>query len=408
MHLILAEALLVLVSVSSRGGGTHPPRGSRFVPWALAHEDARPRSLSLFLLAPLGMQCTPSSVAAAHVVPLAPRRTSVARARLLGGRVALPGRYEGDFGVAARVQRGTLRGVLSGRASGRPGPRVRCQGKQEARREEVEDDDDVFLPVPLRGQTVAATMVLWSVSTGVVGFAILPLVVALFGVDLMKAGPVTQTEFLLLVQATETLVTYAVISVMLSEHLDGMIADGWFSYSGGPDKNKALGENGWLRWAGLGMVSAFGAIAVSSTLNDVVFHQEGESQSVTAIGGLIDSGRAGTTDQLVMVGCIFAVASILAPLTEEAIFRGFLLPALNKWVPLPGAVALSSAAFALAHLNPHDFIPLFSLGCILGSVYVQTKDLRASTMVHALWNSGVIILLLVTIFAGDGSAQPMN
>jgi len=341
------------------------------------------------------VQCAPC-VAAPCVPPWARgRRAGARRESLCRARDVVAANGGGRLLGGGRV------GALGRSRTGRRGV-VRSRVREKVKDEEAVDEDEEFLPVPLKGQTVAATMVLWSVSTGVVGFAVLPLLMAVGGVNLLEAGPVTQTEFLLLVQATETLVSYAVLSTMLSEHLEDMRSNGWFSYSGGPDGNPALGESGWLRWAALGMLSAFGAVAVSSTLNDVVFHQEGESQSVTAIGNLIDSG-VNQTDQLVMVGCIFAVASVLAPLTEEAVFRGFLLPALNKWVPLPAAVALSSAAFALAHLNPHDFIPLFSLGCILGAVYVQTKDLRASTMVHALWNSGVIVLLLATIFAGDGS-----
>ena len=53
-------------------------------------------------------------------------------------------------------------------------------------------------------------------------------------------------------------------------------------------------------------------------------------------------------------------------------------------------VALSSAAFAAAHLNAADAAPLFVLGCMLGVTTVGARgNLVAPTLAHALYNAAV-------------------
>lgn len=92
---------------------------------------------------------------------------------------------------------------------------------------------------------------------------------------------------------------------------------------------------------------------------------------------------------------------LVAPFTEEALFRGMLYPALKgafgggnrgAWI---GAV-LSSAAFAMVHDSWIARIPLFVLAMVLARLFERTNSLAAVTVVHALHNlfSTVPILLL--------------
>ena len=59
------------------------------------------------------------------------------------------------------------------------------------------------------------------------------------------------------------------------------------------------------------------------------------------------------------------------PHTLLAVFRGFLLTSLTRWMPAPAAVLLSSLAFASAHLSARDFPVLTALGVLLGFSYVR-------------------------------------
>ncbi|KAI9188493.1 hypothetical protein LWI28_021485 [Acer negundo] len=56
------------------------------------------------------------------------------------------------------------------------------------------------------------------------------------------------------------------------------------------------------------------------------------------------------------------VVSVCAPIWEEIVFRGFLLPSLTKYMPVWCSILVSSVAFALAHLICRGCYPLCSLG----------------------------------------------
>lgn len=70
----------------------------------------------------------------------------------------------------------------------------------------------------------------------------------------------------------------------------------------------------------------------------------------------------------------------------QAIFRGFLLPSLHRYLPICGAVAVSSVCFAMAHFSVQRFFPLVFLGAIMGTVYARSKNLLSCIALHSLWN----------------------
>ncbi|PWA34668.1 CAAX amino terminal protease family protein [Artemisia annua] len=90
---------------------------------------------------------------------------------------------------------------------------------------------------------------------------------------------------------------------------------------------------------------------------------------------------------------LVGITGFLAPVLEETVFRGFLMVALTKWVPTPVSIAISAAIFSAAHLTPGQFPQLFILGTTFGVSYAQTHNLLTPITIHALWNSGVILLL---------------
>ena len=88
------------------------------------------------------------------------------------------------------------------------------------------------------------------------------------------------------------------------------------------------------------------------------------------------------------------VVSVCAPVWEEIVFRGFLLPSLTKYMPLWGAILVSSVAFALAHFNIQRMLPLVFLGIVMGAVFVRSKNLFPSMLLHSLWNAFVFLDLM--------------
>ncbi|MFM1812549.1 MAG: hypothetical protein RLZZ336_1487, partial [Cyanobacteriota bacterium] len=88
-------------------------------------------------------------------------------------------------------------------------------------------------------------------------------------------------------------------------------------------------------------------------------------------------------------------ALVLAPLFEETLFRGVLLPVLARRWGGGWGVLLSAAAFALAHLSLGELLPLFVLGLGLGWLRLQSGRLGASVLMHGLWNGLTVANLLL-------------
>ena len=102
----------------------------------------------------------------------------------------------------------------------------------------------------------------------------------------------------------------------------------------------------------------------------------------------------GSRDPLAL-GLLAFTAVVLAPLFEETIFRGALLPVLaTKLGPLPG-VLLSGLLFAMAHISVGELAPLTVLGVGLGLVRLRSGRLWPSVLMHGLWNAVTFLNLLL-------------
>lgn len=83
----------------------------------------------------------------------------------------------------------------------------------------------------------------------------------------------------------------------------------------------------------------------------------------------------------------FLVGVVFAPLVEEIFFRGFLFQGFRQKYGWIGAMLLSSAIFAAAHLDLVVFIPTFILGCLLAYMYHRSNSLWPGIILHFLVNA---------------------
>jgi len=86
---------------------------------------------------------------------------------------------------------------------------------------------------------------------------------------------------------------------------------------------------------------------------------------------------------------------IFAPLFEELIFRGTLLPSLSGSIGKNWSVLVSAIIFALAHLSVGEFLPLFVLGLALGLLRLSSGSLFPCVVMHSLWNGVTFANLLL-------------
>ena len=83
---------------------------------------------------------------------------------------------------------------------------------------------------------------------------------------------------------------------------------------------------------------------------------------------------------------LFLTTTVLAPLFEEVIFRGVLLPILSREFGIILGISISAFIFALAHLSISEMPPLFTLGIGLGITRLISGRLSSSVVMHSLWN----------------------
>ena len=81
------------------------------------------------------------------------------------------------------------------------------------------------------------------------------------------------------------------------------------------------------------------------------------------------------------------VLVVVAPLTEELLFRGLILHGFLRWYRPGTAIVLSALLFALVHVNPYQFPTGFFAGMLLGWVFVATRSLWPCLFLHALFNA---------------------
>lgn len=85
-------------------------------------------------------------------------------------------------------------------------------------------------------------------------------------------------------------------------------------------------------------------------------------------------------------------ALVGAPLLEEIIFRGMLLPVVLRRMDWRMAVVCSSALFALVHGHVPSMVPLFVVGVAFSLAYLYSGSLLVPMVMHAAFN-GVNLLV---------------
>lgn len=93
---------------------------------------------------------------------------------------------------------------------------------------------------------------------------------------------------------------------------------------------------------------------------------------------------------------MYFVAIVLAPVFEEFLFRGVLLPWMVRRTGLWPGIAIVSTFFAAMHLHLPSFLPLFLLSAMFCVAYARTRSLLVPIGMHACFNAVTVILLVLT------------
>ncbi len=88
---------------------------------------------------------------------------------------------------------------------------------------------------------------------------------------------------------------------------------------------------------------------------------------------------------------------VIAPVTEEIVFRGLVLSRLHKAMPAWAAVGISSFLFGLMHGNPLWIAYAFVVGCLLALTALRFKSIVASLILHMAFNFAGVFLGMLPI-----------
>jgi membrane protease YdiL (CAAX protease family) len=91
------------------------------------------------------------------------------------------------------------------------------------------------------------------------------------------------------------------------------------------------------------------------------------------------------------------LAVLIAPLAEEAMFRGILYPTIKQAGYPRAAVWVTSLLFGAVHFNVPSFVPLVVFSMLLIYLYEKTGSLLASITAHSLFNYANFVFLMLSV-----------
>lgn len=100
--------------------------------------------------------------------------------------------------------------------------------------------------------------------------------------------------------------------------------------------------------------------------------------------GMIELMRAMKSVPLELVLLAFAVVPAIC---EEVAFRGFLLAGFRRSGRVGLAIVLSSCAFGIIHMIPHQVFNATLLGLVLGTICVRNRSLFPGVVFHFVYNT---------------------
>ncbi|HYC70582.1 MAG TPA: type II CAAX endopeptidase family protein [Opitutaceae bacterium] len=190
------------------------------------------------------------------------------------------------------------------------------------------------------------------------------------------------------------------LGTLLGWILFGRIRRGWQPEVGGPPRNVAVPAYR-LPWTkvlvagGTAVLVALPLVLAASLVWSLLIRLlklPQEPQDLVAIFARTDS-------PWVFAGLVVTV-TVVAPLSEELMFRGVLYRFLRQRFGRAVALTASSLLFAAIHFNWSSFASLAALAAVLALAYEKTGDLRVPVVAHGLFNLNTTIFIL----AGQGQA----
>jgi hypothetical protein len=185
--------------------------------------------------------------------------------------------------------------------------------------------------------------------------------------------------------------------LLAGQYVGNIVVFAWLARTRGTSTIGLEVRSGDVLYIGLGLLLQVTLAALFFPLNNLLFPEGRPEQEVARI--IADA------DTLFLQVALVSAAVVLGPVTEEVMYRGILLKALQprgRWFTM----IVTSVVFAAVHLTGLDpdrmlasaavFLPpLFLLGMLLAWITLRKGRLGPAIFIHSGWNllSAIVLLL---------------
>ncbi|XP_050381690.1 uncharacterized protein LOC126798697 isoform X1 [Argentina anserina] len=190
--------------------------------------------------------------------------------------------------------------------------------------------------------------------------------------------PQTEALSLLGAQFVELIAAMLLLQITAKPH---------YKFANSFKADKLSNQRNWLLASAVGFGSLFVLVFLTSFLADIFIGPKDINNPVLK--------EILVRSNISKAACVF-VYCVTTPLLEETVYRGFLLGSISSTMKWQSAVFISSIIFSAAHFSGENFLQLFIVGCVLGSSYCWTGNLRSSILIHSLYNAMTLMITFLS------------
>jgi len=192
---------------------------------------------------------------------------------------------------------------------------------------------------------------------------------------------VVDVLYLINVEVTEELqYFYSVLGIMIC----GIVFFFWYRKEGKGSLRGSLKNIFRIKYLVLIILLGFGCQLFFSGLMSLIIPYLGKLYSDYSM--VMEKIAAGNEVVVVLL------TVLIAPITEELIFRGVTLHIANRYITFWGANILQACLFGIYHGDVIQGVYAAILGFLLGAVYYKFRTILAPILLHAIINSSAFLI----------------
>jgi membrane protease YdiL (CAAX protease family) len=140
--------------------------------------------------------------------------------------------------------------------------------------------------------------------------------------------------------------------------------------------------------AGL-LLAAYPLVLLAAKLTDYALN--GKERPENIVQYFLNASKGSDTRAIFLT---MLMAVVVAPASEETIFRGYIYGVLKRYMGGVGAAVISAGLFAAMHLSVSSLPALFVLALCLTLAYEATGSLLVNIFMHGLFNLWNLLVML--------------